>query len=586
MTPAEEPRVLAALRSAAEQAIRQELTPAAAAEQFAEQARLVPTGDAASGISVRQQRWQTAAWWDWYLQEVEIREPPGSMLAEVAQSLRTLIRTRGLAGRYRQQPPLGRETHPDRRADQTADWVTAQWEDLETKDEMYISTETRLRVQARVDRILGSQSGRVLDVLCGGSSVFSTSDREVFGVGLAGGVLASRSDLAGYAVQDLNVQPSLPAGAAGLWDAAVISFGAPYLTRPVPVYRSIAEHLTPGAPLILVVSKRRYHAGLAIHAWNDPVGYGFASKDEAIAAYLRWAGFEDIAIEQMPDPYVISHEHEVEGEDTLSVIIARRRPAGAAGGDPAAPSVAGEKMVSDTNSGAAAAPSADEVLSVLSAFLREGFGPQAPSILEDLKHLPPQILDRAWRLSRQWEGTNHEFAGFLLVNLLVAYRRAQGEGDALSRVQLVGIPGRTSHPLVMKGRVDWIMALTHVLTNALQATRTSPDRTITIETGTDAGHDVIRIADTGPGIALEHRPKIFGPDFTTKSDYGGGRGLAIAKREVEQDGGTITVHSEIGVGTTVTIRLPAAPPDGTDEAATTEQMDGAVRSVKEGGNDP
>lgn len=63
------------------------------------------------------------------------------------------------------------------------------------------------------------------------------------------------------------------------------------------------------------------------------------------------------------------------------------------------------------------------------------------------------------------------------------------------------------------------------------------------------------VADGGPGIPAENLTRIFEPLFSTKS-FGAGLGLATVKQIVVQHGGTITVDSEVGVGTRVTIRLP------------------------------
>jgi len=65
------------------------------------------------------------------------------------------------------------------------------------------------------------------------------------------------------------------------------------------------------------------------------------------------------------------------------------------------------------------------------------------------------------------------------------------------------------------------------------------------------------IVDTGIGIPAEHLPRIFDPFFSTKGvGRGTGLGLAITRRIVEDHHGTIEVASEVGRGTTFTIRLP------------------------------
>ena len=73
-------------------------------------------------------------------------------------------------------------------------------------------------------------------------------------------------------------------------------------------------------------------------------------------------------------------------------------------------------------------------------------------------------------------------------------------------------------------------------------------------------HYVIRVADTGTGVAGKDLSRIFEPFFTTKT-YGSGLGLAITKKVIEDHGGRIDVTSVVGAGTEVTITLPA-PRDG------------------------
>jgi nitrogen fixation/metabolism regulation signal transduction histidine kinase len=74
-----------------------------------------------------------------------------------------------------------------------------------------------------------------------------------------------------------------------------------------------------------------------------------------------------------------------------------------------------------------------------------------------------------------------------------------------------------------------------------------------------AGEAVLRIGDNGPGIAPEHRARIFEPYFTTRRE-GTGLGLAMVKNVVLLHGGDIAVDSTPGAGTTFIIRLPLAGP--------------------------
>lgn len=72
---------------------------------------------------------------------------------------------------------------------------------------------------------------------------------------------------------------------------------------------------------------------------------------------------------------------------------------------------------------------------------------------------------------------------------------------------------------------------------------------------------VVQIADTGVGIAPEHRAHLFEPFYTTKAQ-GTGLGLAISAHIITQHSGQIEVASEVGVGTTFTVRLPVLTPSG------------------------
>ena len=65
----------------------------------------------------------------------------------------------------------------------------------------------------------------------------------------------------------------------------------------------------------------------------------------------------------------------------------------------------------------------------------------------------------------------------------------------------------------------------------------------------------IEIADTGPGIPADRLARVFELFYTSKPS-GVGVGLAMARRLVERQGGTLDVRSEPGHGATFSIRLP------------------------------
>jgi len=95
--------------------------------------------------------------------------------------------------------------------------------------------------------------------------------------------------------------------------------------------------------------------------------------------------------------------------------------------------------------------------------------------------------------------------------------------------------------------------LVNVITNATDAMPEGGK--LTIGAGEKERFLEVEIADTGGGIPQEAIGKIFDPLFTTKAK-GIGLGLAVCKAIIDRHEGNIEVNSEIGKGTTFTIRLP------------------------------
>jgi signal transduction histidine kinase/ActR/RegA family two-component response regulator len=105
--------------------------------------------------------------------------------------------------------------------------------------------------------------------------------------------------------------------------------------------------------------------------------------------------------------------------------------------------------------------------------------------------------------------------------------------------------------------------LINLLTNARDAMAGAADSRILIELRASSGIVELAVTDSGSGIAEELLPHIFQPFTTTKGALGGsttpgtGLGLAISHGIIESHSGSIQVRSTVGLGTTMTVRLPA-----------------------------
>jgi PAS domain S-box-containing protein len=103
----------------------------------------------------------------------------------------------------------------------------------------------------------------------------------------------------------------------------------------------------------------------------------------------------------------------------------------------------------------------------------------------------------------------------------------------------------------------------NLLTNAEHALFTwDGERTLSLTTESSGDQLIIRVKDSGPGIAPEHLQRIFNPFFTTKPvGEGTGLGLSISDGIVREHGGRIRAESRVGHGATFIVELPyVAPP--------------------------
>jgi len=129
----------------------------------------------------------------------------------------------------------------------------------------------------------------------------------------------------------------------------------------------------------------------------------------------------------------------------------------------------------------------------------------------------------------------------------VDYRRARS-GIRLKRSLQKGLPVvQVDHPAILQ-------IIVNLLQNAIESM--TAGGTLAVTTEADAEWVKLSVGDTGRGIPAEDLARIFYPFFTTKQGTGTGLGLAVSQSIAEQHQGGITVRSEVGKGSTFTLRLP------------------------------
>jgi len=98
-------------------------------------------------------------------------------------------------------------------------------------------------------------------------------------------------------------------------------------------------------------------------------------------------------------------------------------------------------------------------------------------------------------------------------------------------------------------------ALINLMRNAMDALRDKPAGQITLSAMQDGtGRPIITVADNGPGIAPDHREKVFVPFYTTKR-HGSGVGLTLVRQIAAIHGALVGISDTPGGGTTVTLRF-------------------------------
>jgi len=142
----------------------------------------------------------------------------------------------------------------------------------------------------------------------------------------------------------------------------------------------------------------------------------------------------------------------------------------------------------------------------------------------------------------------------------------------------------THLPRIHGNRGKLQQVVLNLILNAKDAMVGTHSPTLRIATFTGAGRVLVRIQDSGAGIAREHLHRIYDPFFTTKTHpkegghKGTGLGLAVSYGIIQEHAGKIHVESEVGVGTAFQLEFPASgvrpmipPPSRTSGKEETEK---------------
>jgi len=145
--------------------------------------------------------------------------------------------------------------------------------------------------------------------------------------------------------------------------------------------------------------------------------------------------------------------------------------------------------------------------------------------------------------------------------LVIAVRDYYEASAAMGGISLLAI--ESQEPLTMElDRSLILRAVSNLVSNAI--VHTPPGGSVTLAASNDDAEMRIQIQDTGAGIPAEALPRVFDRFFRvdssrSKSSGGTGLGLAIVQSIMTLHGGNAEIASDLGRGTSVTLRIPAAP---------------------------
>jgi signal transduction histidine kinase len=193
--------------------------------------------------------------------------------------------------------------------------------------------------------------------------------------------------------------------------------------------------------------------------------------------------------------------------------------------------------------------------------LRSSLAPEDPVKRATFQRLAEQLKTEVARINRHITDFL-KYSRPSTLDLQPVDLRAEAE-DALRLIEVQANEKKVETRVEAEGNLAPVMAdkdtlrsvFTNLVINSLQAIDGEGGNIVIRIVDDESGRARVEITDTGRGIAPEDISKVFEPYYSTK-ETGTGLGLAIVRKVIEDHGGTVSVHSKLGNGTTFTITLP------------------------------
>lgn len=178
----------------------------------------------------------------------------------------------------------------------------------------------------------------------------------------------------------------------------------------------------------------------------------------------------------------------------------------------------------------------------------------AQHLTQELGEVTDLVADLIFLASR--DTTRKPEMDWVDLNALAASVMRRFDGTPSQDKRLIFTPAEPL-PLIYGDSYLVQRAITNLLSNAIR--HTPPGGQIHVRTAQHNGQIELSVQDTGEGIPAEHLPHIFErfyrvDDSRTRQSGGRGLGLAIVKQIMDQHEGEVQAHSELGVGSTFTLR--------------------------------